>query len=97
MLGPPVVVSGGCPVGGTFDVAVVGLPVLAWAIATPPVSPVLVHLVVESVVHLGERACSVLTRHVNKFKKIDKQPLLSKGPRFCELSAVTLWGKQRLR
>lgn len=52
MLGPPGVVRGRRPVGGALDVAVEGLPELAGPIAAPPVSPVLVHLVVERMVHL---------------------------------------------
>lgn len=52
MLGPPGVVRGRRPVGGALDVAVEGLPELAGPVAAPPVSPVLVHLVVERMVHL---------------------------------------------
>lgn len=53
MLSPPVVMGRGCPVGGAFHVAVIWLLVLTRPIAAPPVSPVLIHLVVESMVHLG--------------------------------------------
>lgn len=52
MLGPPVVVRGRRPVGGALDVAVEGLPQLAGPVTAPPVPPVLVHLVMECVVHL---------------------------------------------
>lgn len=74
MLGPPVVVSRGRPVGGALDVAIVGLPVPARAAATPPVSPVLVHLVVESVAHLGGRERSALRGRANQCKKTGKRP-----------------------
>lgn len=53
VLSPPVVVRGGRPVGGALHVAVVGLSELARPVAAPPVAPVLVHLVVEGVVHLA--------------------------------------------
>lgn len=56
MLGPPIVMSRGRPVGRTFDIAIVGLFVLTRPIAAPPVSPVFIHLIVESMVHLGGEA-----------------------------------------
>lgn len=68
VLGPPVVVSGGRPVGGALDVAIVGLPVPARAAAAPPVSPVLVHLVVESVVH----------RYIGSSQAIDAMHMFTK-------------------
>lgn len=59
MVSPPVVMSGGRPVGGTLHIAVVGLFVLAGSIAAPPVPAILIHLIMESVVdlHGGVSTC----------------------------------------
>lgn len=93
MLGPPVVMSRGRPVGGAFDVTVVGLPVLARAVAAPPVLPVLIHLVVESMVHLGERERSALRRQVNKFKNIGKRPFIVQTFQFLRASCSDTLGE----
>lgn len=59
MLSPPVVMTRGRPVGGAFDVAVIGLSVLARPTAAPPVTSILIHLVMERVVYLDRgRICS---------------------------------------
>lgn len=79
MLRPPVVTGGGCPVGGALHIAVIGLAALARPGAAPPVLAVLVHLFVESVVHLGDTQFLALSRQVNNFKKIyviNKHPQL---------------------
>lgn len=64
MLSPPIVVSRGRPVGGAFDVAEIWLLVLTWPVAAPPVSPVLVHLVMESMVDLGGGKVTIFRKHV---------------------------------
>ena len=73
MLRPPIVMSRGRPVGGPLDVAVVGFAELTRPVTAPPVPPVLVHLIVEGVVYLGERKVSALSGQVDNCQKIGEK------------------------